>query len=317
MNYYFGQQHIGTTEMFDQLSASNWYHTVNIKDSPHHQFVSGNTEVYEKYLRNSWAYYKKSEKKIPQKIKNFKSLISEITKNRGNSSPIEIVERFDGKNIVHHGNHRMSICLYHNIEPNIRKIELDEYIKNLVVIDDEFYGTKHRGMPYQSIFYQGKRIIEGRRQDIEMRSLMIDKRDLLGKSVIDLGCNLGMSLLPIFDNGVTEALGIEINEKIITCAIRLNVLFGLPIRYKCHDLSQLLNIDRKYHTGFVFSIDQHVKNNRMLAKNIKNLVSDVVYFETHQKENIPEEISEIFDQIDYISETYNNRQLYRCFMKKF
>jgi hypothetical protein len=53
----------------------------------------------------------------------------------------------------------------------------------------------------------------------------------------------------------------------------------------------------------------------MLANNIKNNVSDVVYFETHQNRNIPIEIKEIFNEVEFISSTSDNRHLYRCNMK--
>jgi 2-polyprenyl-3-methyl-5-hydroxy-6-metoxy-1,4-benzoquinol methylase len=315
MNYYFGQQHVGTSDFFDQLSDSGWYHTVPMHNSPHYQFVSGNVELYKQYLENSWNFYNISKDKIPDKIDQFQTLIHDMVTNQAEVPPIKIVERFDGKKIIYDGNHRVSIHLFHNTKLKIDQISLEDYVYQIVKIDDAFYGTKNGGIPYQSINFQGHNILKGRRNDIEERISLIKDIDLQGKSVVDFGCNLGMSLLPIFDRGATDALGVEVNKKIVTGAIRLNVLFALPIRYHCHNLALPLQLDKKYHTGFVFSVDQHVKNNSALASNIKNNVSDVVYFETHQNSSIPLEIKEIFDQIDLISSTKDNRHLYRCTIK--
>jgi hypothetical protein len=286
-----------------------------MNDSPHYQFVSGNVEPYKEYLENSWNFYGISKSGIPDKISKFQQLINSMVVDKVDVPPVKLVERFDGKNIVYDGNHRISICLYHNTPIKIEKISIEDYVSQIVKVDDAFYGTKHRGIPYQSINFQGRNILKGRRNDIEERISLIKDIDLLGRSVIDFGCNLGMSLLPIFDRGATDALGVEINKKIITGAIRLNVLFALPIQYHCYNLALPLHLDKKYHTGFVFSIDQHVKNNAVLAKNIKNNVSDVVYFETHQNSSIPIEIKEIFNEIDLISKTTDNRHLYRCKIK--
>jgi len=315
MNYYFGQQHATTISFFDQLSNDGWYHTVSMHDSPHYQFVSGNVELYKQYLENSWNFYNISKDKIPDKINQFQALIQEMTRNNINIPPIKVVERFDGKKIIYDGNHRVSIHLFYDAQIKIDQIDLKDYVFQIVKVDDAFYGTKNGGIPYQSINFQGHAILKGRRNDIEERMSLIKGEDLIGKSVVDFGCNLGMSLLPVFDRGITDALGIEVNKKIITGAIRLNVLFALPIRYLCHDLSLPLYLNKKYHTGFVFSVDQHVKNNAMLANNIKNNVSDVVYFETHQNRNIPIEIKEIFNEVEFISSTSDNRHLYRCNMK--
>jgi 2-polyprenyl-3-methyl-5-hydroxy-6-metoxy-1,4-benzoquinol methylase len=284
-------------------------------NSPHYQFVSGNVELYKQYLENSWNFYNISKDKIPDKINQFRTLIYDMVTDHVDVPPIKIVERFDGKKIIYDGNHRVSIHLFHNTKLKIDQINLEDYVYQIVKIDDVFYGTKNGGVPYQSINFQGHNILKGRRNDIEERISLIKDIDLQGKSVVDFGCNLGMSLLPIFDRGATDALGVEVNKKIITGAIRLNVLFALPIKYHCHDLALPLHIDKKYHTGFVFSVDQHVKNNAALANNIKNNVSDVVYFETHQNGSIPLEIKEIFDQIDLISSTKDNRYLYRCTIK--
>jgi 2-polyprenyl-3-methyl-5-hydroxy-6-metoxy-1,4-benzoquinol methylase len=315
MNYYFGQQHVTTASFFNQLSDNGWYHTVSMHDSPHYKFVSGNVELYKQYLENSWNFYSISKDKIPDKINQFRDLIHNMIDNHIDVPPIKVVERFDGKKIIYDGNHRVSIHLFYNTEHKIDQVSLEDYVYQIVKIDDAFYGTKNGGIPYQAINFQGRNILKGRRNDIEERISLIKDIDLLGKSVIDFGCNLGMSLLPIFDRGATDALGVEINKKIITGAIRLNVLFALPIQYHCHNLALPLHLDKKYHTGFVFSIDQHVKNNAVLANNIKNNVSDVVYFETHQNSSIPTEIKEIFDQIDLISKTTDNRHLYRCNIK--
>jgi 2-polyprenyl-3-methyl-5-hydroxy-6-metoxy-1,4-benzoquinol methylase len=315
MNYFFGQQHIGTVNLFDNLSNTGWYHTVNMKDSPHYKFLCGNTDLYVEYLKNSWRYYNISENKIPEKIQKFKNLINDITSSRHMHTPVKLVETFDGRKIVYSGNHRVAIHLHSGAELKIENIDLKDYIADIVRIDDVFYGTKRLGMPYQTINFRGDTILTGRRNDIEDRISLIDNSDLVGKSVIDFGCNLGMSLLPIFDRGATEAIGIEINKKIISSAIKLNVLFGLPIRYICHDLAEPLLLDRKYHTGFVFSVDQHVKNNRILADNIKRSVSNTVYFETHQRKKMPVEMEELFNQIDQISTTKDGRVLYRCKLK--
>jgi len=308
MKLYFGQINIGNAEFFKQSGKE--YHSIEIEKSPHFQLLKGDEKAYKYYLEKSWGSVRpkqNSEKDRDNQVKKFKNLFKEIKEN-GTKKPIVVCEYKDRKIIVD-GNHRAAINAFLKKEAPEIKISVIDYIKKITENSAEFYGTKNKGIPYQTISDGGNILLKGRRSDLADRMKLIDKKDMAGKIVADIGCNIGMAAFMAVDNGAKESVGLDVSGKLVTAALRINVLFGKPCEFIKADFSKKQEI--KADTAFAFSINAHINNNKMLAENLKNF--NVVYFETHQGSEIPREVVAEFEQ--EFRGAIGERKLYRLLKK--
>ena len=188
-----------------------------------------------------------------------------------------------------------------------------EAIKEIVV----YTGTqKRRWAGYQEVCHKGQVLYPGMR-DIYERFSLIDLADLKGRMVLDFGCNIGMNCQIAIEFGAIQALGVDYEDYLIETAIQLNTLYKTNCHFAQVDLSRPMET-KGFDTGFVFAINHHVKNDQMLAENIKKNIKNVVYFETHMNKRflcIPEEIEALFKQVDLIGKTDKHRRnFYRCIL---
>lgn len=108
---------------------------------------------------------------------------------------------------------------------------------------------------------------------------------------------------------------IDVDKGLLTSAIRLNNIYESKSKFLYHNLKKKLKLLKKYDTGFVFAVDKHIKDNVLLAKNIKNNIKQVIYFETHSKSEIPKEILWITEDPVLLNVTQDFRKLYRLKIK--
>ena len=295
----FAQHNIGTVKLFGKE-----YWNVDIKDTPHFKFLTGEEGIYDDYLEKSWGYARKP-KINSKKLRDDKKIkFSQLAELEEIKEPV-LICKFRNEEFIIDGNHRAAIGAFKNIEVPTVEMSFGEYIKKITEIPDFFYGSKNRNIPYQSIFYRGEEIVVGRRRDTLERDAMIRKADIRGKSVVDIGCNLGASSILCAEKGAAEVCGYDIVPKIITAAIRVNILLGLPIWYDVADFGEHQNISGD--TALAFSIDRHIDNDGILAENLSRF--GIVYFETHQKGRIPDEVERIFKK-EFIGKL-GQRKIYR------
>jgi len=303
---YFSQQHIYT-----QLG-----HTVRMEDTPHYDFLvkDGKSTMYEDYLRTSWKYYfpKKTnvdiENMILKQIEKFKKLATDIKKN-GIIEPIQVFRRLNKDLMVYDGNHRSVIGLYYGIKIPTKMMDLKEVLTLRTRIPSIFYGSLNKGVPYQSIYSpDGIELLHGRRNDLLLRSLYIDKKDIKGKVVLDLGCNYGNSLFLL--SGAKRMIGIDVSSRILTSAVRLAVIFKKKVEFMVHDLNRLDILLPEVDTAFMFSLDAHLKGIGGITRIIELYLKKVLYFETHEHGEIPIEIERLFKKCEFLLE-YSDRKLYR------
>lgn len=306
---HFGQQHPYNIDYF----GDDW-HIIPLVDMPHYKFACGNEVEYCEYIDKAWRYFNLSpklfSKRKSKQITTFRDMIQDISIN-GISCPISVVRSMDGRNVIMDGNHRASISKSLEIQLPIQYVDTYEYIAKLSNNEDLRYGSKTRGMPYQSVIYKGDVIVEGRRDDLSERFAMISSLDIIGKSVIDFGSNLGMGLVQSHEMGAKYVLGVEKEAPIAKSAIRLAVMMGYPLRTIVGDLSQPINLETKFDTGFCFSINEHVGNDDNLIANILNSGISVLYFECHETRPLPEFISKEFDTCEYLGKVSGSRKMYR------
>lgn len=314
---YFGQQHIGTIDFFGED-----YHTIHIKDFPHLEVLYGKSGRYLKFLNHSWKQNLpkfNSQINRKKKLNDFKLLYKEIQNNgfyffENSKDNVRICRRFDGKEIIIGGNHRAVIAYYLNLDLPCDRLSIEEYINKILKNEIDKFGTK-KNIPYQTIIINGEEIVKGRRNDISERLDYVDSSDIVNKTLIDFGCNTGINCLLFIEKGGEFAKGIEISPRLATTAIKLNTLLGYNCYYEIKNLSKVINFKTKYDTGFIFSVDKHVKNNKNLAINILNSVKKTAYFETHDNSEMPKEIKNIFKSVNYLGKTFKGkRKIYKCIL---
>lgn len=91
---------------------------------------------------------------------------------------------------------------------------------------EDVYAKKN--LAYQHIEIDGQVIIEGEhKQRTEERKSWIREAQPAGKTVLDLGCNLGVFALEAARLGARQATGIDIQPNVIEAANRIRDFFGL------------------------------------------------------------------------------------------
>lgn len=177
---------------------------------------------------------------------------------------------------------------------------------------------------YQSVWFGGKELIKGGRDNMFPRMNKIRKEDIKDKVVVDIGCNLGAASFWAIENGAKKVKGfdvvpegIELSNKIakelnVDCEFAVQG-FGVPLPkfgdvafcFACSDDITKENDDKK----------------QILADNLKHY--DIVYFETHLKGtfpnwNMPQQVKNAFN-VEYLGETgeggYHTRDFYRLTRK--
>jgi 2-polyprenyl-3-methyl-5-hydroxy-6-metoxy-1,4-benzoquinol methylase len=168
-------------------------------------------------------------------------------------------------------------------------------------------------VPYQSIITNNCQI-KGRRPDILERTNYINTDN---KSMLDLGCNLGIQL---FLTKSTEKTGVEYNQQVIDAACRLCNVYQQNINFIKHDLNEPLNLG-KFDVVLALSIIAHVKNKNILIDTILNSVKEILYFEGHSgsKEEDYKDLFKHFKKVELLTHMHDGihcgtktRPLFKC-----
>jgi hypothetical protein len=171
---------------------------------------------------------------------------------------------------------------------------------------------------YQSIYFKGKKVVKGDRDNIIDRMNLIDLKDIKGKVVVDIGSNIGASSIWAVDNGAKKAIGFEVVPERVEASKKIAEALGLNCEFR------LEGFDKEHpklgDTAFCFAVHADINNDDVLVKNLKKF--DVIYFETHLKGSfdnwdMPKKVREAFN-VEFlgtiIGEAYP-RDLYRLCQK--
>lgn len=172
---------------------------------------------------------------------------------------------------------------------------------------------------YQSVWFGGREIIHGSRDNMFPRMNKIRLEDIKGKTVVDIGCNLGAASFWAIENGAERCLGFDVAKE----GIELANLMAKEVGANCiFDVADYGKPQQKLgDVAFCFACsDDIVKEDKtkqgILLDNLKQY--EVVYFETHLKHsfpnwNMPKVIKDYF-KCEYLGETGENslkRDFYR------
>lgn len=293
----FGQRHVSTDALLFARSGSQ--HTVVIADWPHTEYIKEReagirSDVYLEYLRASWAFLRpesNSEEERHAREEEFLALLDDVKSRcaRGDvpiAEPIRVTRRPDGRIIVIHGNHRAAVANLLGLSLPVREVHLREHVREVATVQGEWYGADRADIPYQSIVWAQKDVVEGRRPDILRRMKMLRSEDLIGRTVMELGSNIGANCLVASQMGCTDALGLEMSPRLVTAAIRLNGVFAQNCHFTVHDLHQPLPQGLSADTVLCFSVFAHLRDTAPAVDAILSATKRVLYFEAHSGERL-------------------------------
>lgn len=177
---------------------------------------------------------------------------------------------------------------YHTIVSFVRGLPLE----------NKTHGYK--GVPYQQIDGVGER-------DCESRWKLMNP-DVKGKTVLDVGCNLGWFVRKAMAEGAVDALGIDNDVAVVEAAEQLG-----EGRYVYMDLnqidSQLTRVQRRFDVVFCLSVLQHLREPDPVFDDICAM-ADTLYIEIPPRFITPH-MAETLKDADYLGESERGRPLYR------
>jgi hypothetical protein len=310
----FGQQHMGKQRYFE--TYLDQAHTIELPDFPHTKFLQRHVDQpdgehpYSRYLAASWSYEGSKIENTPEnrraKIQSFVRLFRDIERGKQHGAaairePLKLCRRPDGRIVIVDGNHRAACAFVLGLDAPVVFVRLREQLERIARVPDERFGSKRLDRPYQSVFHRGEELVRGRRRDVLERSSLWRDEDLRGRSVLDLGCNYGVSSFLAAERGATRVLGLEYSPLIASAAARLNAYLGHPCRFVVHDLNHDLDVGEPFDTVFCFSVVKHLQSTDAITALIRRATRRVLYFECHARSTA--------DEYRYLLNTENFRRI--------
>lgn len=166
---------------------------------------------------------------------------------------------------------------------------------------------KTQGQGDRTVQYQSLGNLKGRRDMEHRASVMQLPNDFEGKSVLDIGCNLGAVCIHAASKNAGRVVGIDIHQKTIDIATEYAKHMELNnIEYYVANIDDgLENLkskigDEKFDYIFVLSVMNNV-DRKSLIQIIKYFCKDTLYLEGHSKQKkggLSEFISQTLDMTD-------------------
>ncbi|MDB4582895.1 class I SAM-dependent methyltransferase, partial [Draconibacterium sp.] len=147
-----------------------------------------------------------------------------------------------------------------------------------------FYGTNNKNMPYQSVYVNRTVVRPGRRDDIYDRLGMLPSELLKQKSVLDVGCNIGMNAIGAIKSGASRVVGLEVSLEMANYATRFAIFDDCykDVEFREFNVDEeILPASEMYDVAFMLSVHNHLQRPEALAKIAKNHVEHAVVFECH------------------------------------
>lgn len=160
---------------------------------------------------------------------------------------------------------------------------------------------------YATIVYKGKIVIEGDRYPYE-RINVLRLNDLSGKTVLDIGCNIGTMSFHAVERGA-QVTGIDISPDAIMCANMIKEKLALDdqINFCQFDIADKRVLDLgTFDMVFFFSVWRHIPRLqkrfwrhlpklRRSMKNINKLTNEFCYIEGHPISAFPDEKQRVLE----------------------
>lgn len=115
-----------------------------------------------------------------------------------------------------------------------------------------------------------------------LENFRIHKAELQGKSILDLGCNVGGMLFAMQEMELGMCLGIEYDQSKVTVATKIAAYNGLSnVHFVCADIDKLdvRKVDGPFDVVFCLAIEGHIRKKRRLFHFLADTTRETVYFE--------------------------------------
>jgi len=189
----------------------------------------------------------------------------------------------------------------------------DKLIKKIISVTH--FGKAYQGAKasYQSI---PDWELDGKRKTLyRIKTLKLDAVSLEGKSVIDIGCNLGLLMHYAYKNGAKRVVGYDL-PNIVEVArefANFNEIFDM----KFYGLN-LIKEPPKESADIVFFLA--MREYLGFPKWLPEITNDICFYEGHAKEekiNTEENLKKLFKRVEYIGESNDRsvRPLFICYKK--
>ncbi len=149
------------------------------------------------------------------------------------------------------------------------------------------FPFKQRKSNYQSYLMNGEYIGGSRNTQYRIDKMGFDKVEMAGRTVLDLGCNLGAMCFDMYHRGARKVTGIDVEADYTNCSRELARYNGMPINFLTMDLNDTDAVAKwtkmYYPTGvdvlFVLSLYKHMKEQFWTLLNSINFRT--CYVESH------------------------------------
>lgn len=250
---------------------------VRVERFPHYRCLAGEADVFRDYLRASWG----TDTGVDEHVAAFMAFAEQCRRDGAISGgPVTLLARGEDLLVID-GNHRAAIAAFHDLPLPYTMIGLAEYAEMRVQATGSRFGSLH-GVPCHDIYHGGRLLVQGHRDVLDRRAL-IDRADMQGRRVLDMGCNLGADSLYAHEMGATVE-GWDHEPSLVTSALRLAVAFGYGIMFRVADVSSPPR--GEWDTGFCFSVHEHADVRQAMQQ------CRVVYMETHRNSPPPTRLTD-------------------------
>jgi SAM-dependent methyltransferase len=315
----FGRMTPSHQSYFDSVCGQ--HSRIPLRHLPHYRFWRDGEEAQRDGAYRRFLECDVAAPAVETQVSRYLALKKQILAD-GVQEPITLFTAPDGKEILVDGHCRAAIAYAFGLDVPCVRLDLQEALRQIVSNQDEFYGTRNANRPYQSVFYGEREILAGRRRDVIERFQKLDiVRHVRGKSVLDLGSNIGVNAITAWYFGARAVTAVEISPTIAAAALRLATVLQARVDVKVHDLGTLLVEVPPCDTVFCLSVFKHVSDKEALAQSIARLTRCTLYFEGHEN-SCAEDYAAVFRHFssveligfnrDGIHSTASTRPFFRC-----
>ena len=181
-------------------------------------------------------------------------------------------------------------------------------------IKDSHWGNKKNGEKYS---YQGNIIVDGKRNiDQRVQEMKLCFCDFKGKTVLDVGCNLGMMSLWARDNGASKVVGVECFHNFKLLADIYKFYTGTSNVEFIEEEIVPKEIDKfgKFDIVFYFAVEASLG----IPDKLRDITKELLIYEGHNTENqrrIELRLSELFTLVELVGYTTDRskRPIFYCY----
>ena len=236
---------------------------------------------------------------------------------------LRVCRRPDGQSAVLDGDAAAYQAFAEGHAQRVQILQPADFVRRLVDLPSDFFGTLRGDVPYQSVFCDGDELVAGRRRALYERLALVRRSDLHHRAVLDLGCNIGMNCYLAVELGARLATGVD-RQELACVAARLNRFYGRPCRFVVADVNDALDGIGRHDTVFVFSLLGHLHSAEGVLQTIERARARAVYVETHRDGESQGDLDRfltapLFTKVEFVGSSDNGagedqmtRRLYRC-----